>query len=730
MTGMRSTMPSNGHIDPGQPVASVVSRSAGVPVDSLPPTEQGHPVQSQVVWNAVLKRHVPVYVGPQLPCQKPLPDVYTHPPPTEEQALPAKGCVGALVLMRAERAKSSAWAQVPAAIKQEFHSEAEAHSSEVELLLRFQRESTLRRAAKESTCNGASSSTVPQCSPAGSLCLPTKATVAQNEANASGAALTDIGVVPSLVGLSQCSSMPASESIGGNRALPSCETVAPVQGDVVQSLFNDPRPVIAWPDIPQVPAISFDVMKDADGWTQMFSSLSADLQRLLRCEKEAFIKALMMATAVCPAAWEDRNAFLRACLRNFQFATRKLLNDWAVLHTPICCFVLIMGCSGVNTGLMCVDWALRLYKQNVNHRLQTHLIEVWTYETDGVTETVGNLVTAELPSPFRVMRYQNVFNAPKDVMQFVDYPSSVRYICMGSTECNSISWANQRKYAPGKSGLHDHPSDSWFPWHECIWNLVQMKGPDRVIVLNELPTCKQTCDEKTLTAMSGVPVTVNASAWGHADRRRQIRTSPILGFSTLSPTMIPARNPRARLPDGATWHPTEAARGTTDRPVTLRRYFCKLLVERTRKTKVHSAFELLTMDSLRIIYPNNAVMNANVDFFLMHLGLDNTPVRRIKEILPCVKNMDGDGRAATDQTPPGQVQFCGANFHCAACTKAIQVLGGCWHLPSMTEVTYQVLARALDAWFGAGQATWYQWQHVPHHCDEKCIHRSATPVHG
>ena len=713
-----------------QPVASTAIPTSSDAKHGIRPVPEVNVEHRPPHWHATLNRYVLAADRQERPTDKPLPEIYTSPIPTDEHYPMAKNPPIARRSSHVYQPQSSVKSQLPDAFDADLVLDVADFGSELEMLIEMSRLSAANIARNQSNADRASSSSGARSS-TGVPVIPVEAMiVAQTSATSVTAPIVEVGVVPSLVGVSQGTSTPATASITTEPLQPPSVTLSAAIAVETLSLFSDPMPPLARPDIPQLPAVSFDVIKDADGWMKLFSDLSADIQRLLRCEKQAFIIALMMATAVCPSAWLDRETFVKLCLRNFQFASRKLLNDWAVTHTPICCFVLVMGCSGVNTGLMCVDWALRLYKQNVNHRLQTHLMEVWTYETDTVTESVGNLVTAELPSPYRVMRYQNVFNAPRDVMQFVDYPDAVRYICMGSTECNSISFANQRVYSAGKSGLHDHPSDSWFPWHEFIWKLVQMKGANRVVVLNELPSCKQQCDERTLTAMSGVPITVNATAWGHAERRRQIRTSPILGFAAMGPTMIAARDPRAKLPDDASWYPTEAARGTTDRPVTLRRYYCKLLVDRYRQAKIPSAFEQLTMDSLRIIYPNNSVMNANVDFYLMHLGLMDTPVRRIKEILPCVKQMDGDGRAATALTPPGQVQFCGANFHCTACTKAIQILGGCWHLPSMTEVTYQVLARALDAWFGAGQVTWYEWQHVPHHCDENCKHRSARPSHG
>ena len=476
-----------------------------------------------------------------------------------------------------------------------------------------------------------------------------------------------------------------------------------------------------------LPILGAAVFQDNVGWLKLFAELPYNLRRLLNCEKEEFVRSVTIAAACSPAAFfKKRNKFFMDALRNYQYMCRKLQHTHIMQSTPVLTLVVILGCSGVNTALLCLKNALRLYRQHCNMNLNVHIMEVWTYETDDITTQVGNLVIDGLENPFRVSRYGNIHNAPLDIEQFRDYPSNVRYIMFGSTECSSVSWANGKQYAPGKTGLHDFPSDTWFPWHRCIHRLVELKGTDYVVVINELPKCKHAEDNAELNRMSGMPVSVEAKRWGNADRNRMIRTSPICSIKELNPEYMEVRNPLATMADGSTWAPADAARAASVVPVTLRRYYPVLLEQRKRGQRF-SQYEQLTLASLRVRYPSGYTSFAPVQFFIENLGFTNTCINGIKNLLPCVGELDRDGNRARPELSPDQRFRCMQEVACVQCKKAFQILGGCWDLSSMSELTYLVVKTALNNWTGTGNAIWYDWKEPPHICDETCPKRSSRP---
>jgi hypothetical protein len=250
------------------------------------------------------------------------------------------------------------------------------------------------------------------------------------------------------------------------------------------------------------------------------------------------------------------------------------------------------------------------------------------------------------------------------------------------------------------------------------------------VVINELPDCKHKEDNAQLNLMSGVPIKINAGDWGDAERIRYIRASPVLPDKSIHPQKFKARNPQAPLPDGSFWYPTDAAKKTKDRPVTLRRFYPVLLQRAlTTQRENFKDYEKLTLASLRVMHPKGMITYAHVTFFLVNLGLWDTPVKGIQQMLPCFMEMDKDGSRATANLHPEQKQWCMQKFACMNCQKSYHCLGGSWHRPSMAEATTRVMTEALNFWTGTGQATWYEWKAPPHICDASCPKRRRPPDH-
>jgi hypothetical protein len=135
-----------------------------------------------------------------------------------------------------------------------------------------------------------------------------------------------------------------------------------------------------------IPLSSLDVLNTVSGHMKIFHMLPAKIERLLNCEGLEAVKSLLMTCALSSHAFHDkRDDFIMDWLRNYQYLVRRITYNQVIESCPAICLVVILGCAGVNTGLLCVQEALWLYKKHVNANLNVHIMEVWVYETDEIT---------------------------------------------------------------------------------------------------------------------------------------------------------------------------------------------------------------------------------------------------------------------------------------------------------------------------------------------------------
>ena len=362
-------------------------------------------------------------------------------------------------------------------------------------------------------------------------------------------------------------------------------------------------------------------------------------------------------------------------------------------------YVIVQGCSGLSTGLLAVKWSFDILKHRYPHIIHK-VLEVWCYEINGSAIKCADLVHKSMG--WDIVIKGNIDHFYDDSMELLEYPvGSFKVILLGSTECNNISFARAHTtYPVGTSGLHAELSRTWFAWYKGCKRIMELVGASNCIALHELPVCRDSVDEAALDKSVGSPVIADAADWDDAVRKRRFRTSPILADRPVTPVLTnPHRRQDGCMGDGTKWHCSEEARRRGDKvPTVLRRYWPRLLQNAnvpTLKGKF-TDYEKVTLDLNRYTDLKGNIMNAGVNFYIDHLSLYFTPLKRIPEqIYKCYLWVDKHGGICLKGD---NKMRCGETILCHPCAAAIQLLGGAWHLPSVTEVLARLLMTAVPSW--------------------------------
>ena len=301
---------------------------------------------------------------------------------------------------------------------------------------------------------------------------------------------------------------------------------------------------------------------------------------------------------------------------------------------------------------------------------------------------------------------------------------------MAGTECSDTTFANSKQLLSG-SRLHGPSGRRWFHWHRAVTRLAREVGPMRVAHMSEFPQCQDVCDEQAMDRMAGPFVETRTSAWGaFAIRNRRWRTSPEIGPRERAIcSFLCEGRPDISGPDKNGWQycPEPVYQKRHPFPFVLRRFWPHL-VENASKTPFSklSSMEQMTLQSLRI-KKGNEVRRAGVQFFLMHLGLDRTPLQNMLDTWPCDEWHLGVPKDMQHPTREEQLRRCGEQQFCINCFEALRVLGGAWHLHSAAEVCARVLVSAMQHWVrNSPGIVWHGWGQDGHVCSEQC---SLAPVY-
>ena len=445
---------------------------------------------------------------------------------------------------------------------------------------------------------------------------------------------------------------------------------------------------------------------------------NARLLEQWRSIDDGFVDSLLYSILFNKQCWKDIDEYVRDAMatQGRLFRAQRMVADFKAGCTLQ--VVLIMGCAGINVGLLALKYAFERICTVLNPRLNLVVLECWIYEINQDAIDVGQLVTQGYKFP--VIYKGDMENGPQDIAELETYSSVVKFVLMGSTECNNVSFASGIKSKPGTSGLHGPVSRTSFAWHKTCRVLARKRGPSNIVHIGELPQCKDECDEKLLDKQFGPAVKSNASKWNNdAERKRKWRTSPMTGEAELFPMHVPVPNKSSVYKDGSQWFPTAAAyNGNQSVPVVLRRYWPRLLERQLDANNRMTPYEQMTIESLRVKFPNGEVRYAGVEFFLRHLGLEFSALQGIKDHFPCLKMCNRYG--ATDADPKKMLP-CGQQILCQPCNRAIQLLGGCWHFPTAAEITTRVLMLAVNYWMcGGPMPDFWQWEHPHHDCGKNC----------
>jgi hypothetical protein len=389
-------------------------------------------------------------------------------------------------------------------------------------------------------------------------------------------------------------------------------------------------------------------------------------------------------------------------------------------------WVVVLGCSGICVAMLCLQEVVAIIQKRFIGSFVPQILEVWLYEILPAALRVGNKVMAILSKDVRIVYKGDIENFPNDVDELLLFPDSVKFICLGSTECNNVSFANSKVLPVGTSGLHGDKSRTYFPWHRGLKKLADGTCSSRMVVMSELPKMKDKADEELMDRQLGKATHVEASDWNHnASRHRCIRSSPVVRLNVYKPYHVPAGKPNDIMADGSSWYPTKEAYDASPEkaPVTLRRYWTRLIVRHSIENDTNlSKYEKLSLSSLRVRFQSGEIRYAGVVFFLHHLGLSQTVLSGIQQDYPCEGIINSFG-----QKGEGENHFaCGVKRLCGKCEAAIQLLGACWHFPSCTEALATMLIPAVLWWQskpGAAKPDFWQFTEPAHVCDEACKQR-------
>ena len=466
---------------------------------------------------------------------------------------------------------------------------------------------------------------------------------------------------------------------------------------------------------------------------KLFNMLSPKTQRLLLLEEEGFRNSMLELLSCFKPAHHDLDGNVQQMIAIHRRVERHAKSSMFFAQTPgggkkVLRYVIVQGCSGLSTGLLAVQWAFEILQLKYPHIIH-RVLEAWCYEINGNAIKAADLVHKALK--WDIITKGNIDHFYDDSLELLEYPvGSFKVILLGSTECNNISFARAHTtYPKGTSGLHAELSRTWFAWYKGCKRTMELVGASNCIAMHELPMCRDSVDEAALDKSVGSPVIADAADWDDAVRKRRFRTSPILADLPVTPYLTdPHRRKDGCMGDGTRWHCSEAARRRGVKvPTVLRRYWPRLLRDAnvpTLKAKF-TEYENITLDLNRYTDLKGNIMNAGVNFYIDHLSLYFTPLRRIPEqIYKCYLWVDKHGSVCLKSE---NKMRCGETILCHPCTAAVQLLGGAWHLPSVTEVLARLLMTAVPSWVDevtdeSIRPNFRSYVEPAHNCGPHCVH--------
>lgn len=498
--------------------------------------------------------------------------------------------------------------------------------------------------------------------------------------------------------------------------LAACEAV---EGQLAQqaSSVNQPAPAVQVP----VPSETLVVARQYLDWIslcprieaaihdphwedKLFNMLSPKTKRLMSHEPEDFRTNMLELLSCLKPAHHDLDGSVQQIMAIHRRIERHARSNLAFAKTPgggkkALHYVIVQGCSGLSTGLMAVKWSFEILQARYPHIIHK-VLEAWCYEINGNAIKCADLVHRSIG--WDIVIKGNIDHFYDDSIELLEYPvGSFKVILLGSTECNNISFARAHTTHPvGTSGLHAELSRTWFAWYKGCKRTMELVGHNNCIAMHELPMCRDTVDETTLNKSVGSPVIADAANWDDAARNRRFRTSPILADRPVTPELTNIhRRPDGCMGDGTRWHCSEEARRRGDKgPTVLRRYWPRLLLNaNVPHLKANfTDYEKKTLDLNRYTDLKGNIMNAGVNFYIDQLSLYFTPLKRIPEqIYKCYLWVDKHGGICLKGD---NKMRCGESILCHPCAAAVQLLGGAWHLPSVTEVLARLLLTAVPGW--------------------------------
>ena len=435
--------------------------------------------------------------------------------------------------------------------------------------------------------------------------------------------------------------------------------------------------------------------------------------------------AILLAVMHVPAMWHNTTMHVQHWLEVYRRARAPKPKAPPQVNTIV--MTVFSGCTGSGTPIIALMWAL----QNCMKQWPTWAIVIdrfLSYEISQNCNASAELCYSMLPCP--VEQRGNLEQMEADVVLMLSAdPEKARqrcYFCMAGTECSDTTFANGKSLLSG-SRLHGDHGRTWFYWHAAVTRLARAVGSNRVVHVSEYPQCQDKADEEAINRMAGTHVETHTSSWGaYAVRHRRWRTSPRIGHTKMN---IRARFCAGRAdiagPDKDGWQycPEPAYHAQNQQPYVLRRFWPYLVENQFKKTRKQplSAMEQATLSSLRIS-KGGVIRRAGVQFYIRHLGLEETPLQRITELWPCEVWPLGAPADPARPTPAEDAERCGEKQFCINCFEALRMLGGAWHLHSAAEVCSHALITAMGYWGQNQPADWHGWGADPHACSASCPH--------
>ena len=401
----------------------------------------------------------------------------------------------------------------------------------------------------------------------------------------------------------------------------------------------------------------------------------------------------------------------------------------------------ISACGGIGVPLLALQKGLALVEQSdVGHMVSFRLAVCIVYECDFWANGLAQLAHDKMPCPVTVK--PNVKSMSADMQQLVHgNPSVTHWVCLAGTECRDVSFANPAPLIAGKNPLRFYRSRTFFHWHCGMKALLDLVAVDRVISICELPSCKCPKAEEQMNYMVGPGTESNAQDWGCAQRRRHWRTSPQVLEKPLRRKWTEKLDQYAIDAEGWKWFPTPELQSDAQKrqeepvPIVLRSYW-PILLGKVAAGNPLSPFEVDTVNNMKLFKQESSGQwvhkFADVQFFIKHLALENTPLAQIgvvkgKCIGQAIHNASGRmlmrpaDREAAVRAGPGHAP-CGYKFYCPNCSANMKRLGRCWHLLQASEVIREVFHTGVPYWAGksTSRSIFFQFECEAHACSEKC----------